>query len=118
MPEMNTSLTPAAADIATIDNLADLLQEVQCRYTRHDDLPVKLLLRVDQLLGALDASKSAGTPQPVMEITIRQALELVGFYGGHRNYHEHSTVQGWIDGLVHGITPVITAPPRGQGKPE
>ena len=117
-PEMNTSPTPAAADIPVTDNLEDLLREVQRRYTRDDDLPDDLLLRIEQLLGALHASNAAGTPQPVMEITIRQALELVGFYGGHRPLHKHSTVQGWIDGAVRGMTPVISAPPGGQGKPE
>ncbi|ABE46844.1 hypothetical protein [Polaromonas sp. JS666] len=115
---MNNSPTPAAADIPVTDNLEDLLREVQRRYTRDDDLPDDLLQRIEQLLCALQASDSAATPQPVMEITIRQALELVGFFGGHRPLHEHSTVQGWIDGVVHGIPPVITAPPDGQGKPE
>lgn len=117
-PEMNTSPTPAAADIPVTDNLEDLLREVQRRYTRNDDLPDNLLLRIEQLLCALQASDSAATPQPVMEITIRQALELVGFYGGHLPLQKHSTVQGWIDGAVRGMTPVITAPPDGQGKPE
>lgn len=117
-PAMNNSPKPAAADIPVTDNLEDLLREIQRRYTRNDDLPDALLQRIEQLLGALQASNAAGTPQPVMEITIRQALELVGFYGGHRPLHTHSTVQGWIDGVVRGMTPVIAAPPGGQGKPE
>ena len=97
---MNTSPTPEAAERPTIDNLADLLREVQRHYTRDDDLPEALLPRIDQILGALDASNSAGAPQPVMEITLRQALSLVGFFGAR-------------------IGPmVMSAPAAGQGKPE
>ena len=49
----------------------------------NDDLPDNLLPRIDKILNAVDAAKAAGVLQQPLVITLRQALSLVGFFGGH-----------------------------------